>query len=221
LNVSDRTAIIVDREQRWLDAVGTVLEKMPVKVVGKTSSLSDAAELVDKLDPDLVIVDVGMRENEATGLSWISSMRASHKDLKVVALSAGSDRVNIGAVLAAGVDAYLIKKADPNEIAVAVRQVYERSFYLPADTAKPSEAASLKRSGLTQRELHILRFAADGFSNVEIAKQLWVTEQTVKFHLSNIYRKLGVANRTQAARQAHLLNLLSATDPERHTRPGH
>lgn len=219
--MGDRTAIIVDREQRWLDAVGAVLEKMPVKVVGKTSSLSDAAELVDKFDPDLVVVDVGMRENEATGLSWISSMRASHKDLKVVALSVGSDRVNIGAVLAAGVDAYLIKKADPNEIAVAVRQVYERSFYLPADTAKPSEAASLKRSGLTQRELHILRFAADGLSNVEIAKQLWVTEQTVKFHLSNIYRKLGVANRTQAARQAHLLNLLSATDPERNTRPGH
>ena len=82
---------------------------------------------------------------------------------------------------------------------------------------RPSRWAG-KAAGLTERELSILKAVAKGLSNAAIGKELWVTEQTVKFHLTNIYRKLNVTNRTQAARQAHRLNLLSTTDPDR--RPG-
>jgi DNA-binding CsgD family transcriptional regulator len=63
---------------------------------------------------------------------------------------------------------------------------------------------------LTRRELEILRLVAEGLSNAELAKMLWVTEQTVKFHLSNIYRKLNVSNRTEASRWAQLNGLLPA-----------
>ena len=67
--------------------------------------------------------------------------------------------------------------------------------------------------GLTARELEILGLVAEGASNSSIARQLWVTEQTVKFHLSNVYRKLGVANRTEASHRAHVNGLLDATQP--------
>jgi DNA-binding CsgD family transcriptional regulator len=67
--------------------------------------------------------------------------------------------------------------------------------------------------GLTARELEILGLVAEGASNSSIARQLWVTEQTVKFHLSNVYRKLGVANRTEASHHAHVNGLLDATAP--------
>jgi DNA-binding NarL/FixJ family response regulator len=63
---------------------------------------------------------------------------------------------------------------------------------------------------LTDRELEILRLVAQGYTNGKIARELWVTEQTVKFHLSNTYRKLGVANRTEASRYAHLNDLMAA-----------
>jgi DNA-binding CsgD family transcriptional regulator len=70
---------------------------------------------------------------------------------------------------------------------------------------------SVDQHDLTNRELEILRLVAEGHSNAQLARMLWVTEQTVKFHLSNVYRKLNVANRTEAARWAQLHGLLSAT----------
>jgi DNA-binding CsgD family transcriptional regulator len=72
----------------------------------------------------------------------------------------------------------------------------------------PHPTAPGERHGLTRRELEILRLVSEGHSNAELARQLWVTEQTIKFHLSNIYRKLDVANRTEASRWAQLNGLL-------------
>ena len=75
----------------------------------------------------------------------------------------------------------------------------------------PSTAAAADRDGLTPLELEILRMVAGGASNGRLAKTLWLAEQTVKYHLSNTYRKLGVANRTQASHYAHVHGLLGAT----------
>src|SRR5207237_3705041 len=99
--------------------------------------------------------------------------------------------------------------------AAVIRQAFEHSVYLPSLRrpvpdllgAEPSDEPAMPE--LTRRELEILRLVAEGHSNGELAKMLWVTEQTVKFHLSNIYRKLGVANRTEASRWAHLHGLLA------------
>jgi DNA-binding NarL/FixJ family response regulator len=72
----------------------------------------------------------------------------------------------------------------------------------------PRRAVTEEACPLTDRELEILRYVATGYTNGRIARELWVTEQTVKFHLSNTYRKLGVSNRTEASRYAHLHDLL-------------
>ena len=98
----------------------------------------------------------------------------------------------------------------------AIRQTFELSIYLarpaPVAPAEPAERALPPDAPrLTRRELEILRLAADGHSNAQLARMLWVTEQTVKFHLSNIYRKLDVSNRTEASRWAQRHGLLESS----------
>ena len=106
-----------------------------------------------------------------------------------------------------------MKTAHPDDLASAVRQVFDHSVFLAdgpsslvASTA-PGKRAS-DHAELTRREREILQLVAEGHSNSQLARMLWVTEQTVKFHLSNVYRKLDVTNRTEAARWAQLHGLL-------------
>ena len=92
------------------------------------------------------------------------------------------------------------------------------SIFLAPSQVAPARAPAPRVDdppGLTQREFEILRLVAEGHSNAELARMLWVTEQTVKFHLSNIYRKLDVSNRTEASRWAQLNGLLSSETPLR------
>ena len=124
----------------------------------------------------------------------------------------------IDAALVAGVSAYVVKTAHPEDLASAVRQAFSHSVYLagrrnlaPAPVEPKVEAAD--EPGLTRRELEILRLVAEGQSNAQLARMLWVNEQTVKFHLSNIYRKLDVANRTEASRWAQIHGLLDGRSP--------
>jgi DNA-binding NarL/FixJ family response regulator len=117
--------------------------------------------------------------------------------------------------LAAGASAYVVKTAHPDDVASAVRQAFEHSVFTPGSAPVPTALADETPSrrerpgGLTRRELEILKLVAEGHSNAALAGMLWVTEQTVKFHLSNIYRKLDVTNRTEASRWAQVNGLLS------------
>jgi DNA-binding NarL/FixJ family response regulator len=130
-------------------------------------------------------------------------------------LSAHTETEYIDAALDAGAVAYVVKSAHPDDLASAIRQAFQHSVYLagsrPAAPAPswtpPVETA---KHDLTRREREILQLVAEGHSNAKLAKMLWVTEQTVKFHLSNVYRKLDVSNRTEAARWAQLNGLLPA-----------
>ena len=112
-----------------------------------------------------------------------------------------------------------LRTAQPEDLAYAVRQAFQRSVYIAGEaqewSARPTPAQTEPAEHeLTRRELEILRLVADGSSNGQLAKKLWVTEQTVKFHLSNIYRKLEVANRTEASRWAHLNGLLASAQEQ-------
>ncbi|MGH3084703.1 MAG: LuxR C-terminal-related transcriptional regulator, partial [Gaiellaceae bacterium] len=108
----------------------------------------------------------------------------------------------------------LVKTAHPDDVASAVRQAFDHSVFIPgaaaasAPTAADAPVRVERPGGLTPRELEILKLVAEGHSNAQLARMLWVTEQTVKFHLSNIYRKLDVANRTEASRWAQRNGLL-------------
>ena len=102
-----------------------------------------------------------------------------------------------------GANGYIVKSVNPLDLPSAIRQAVEGTVFHALGLPEVDEKSLGKAAGLTERELSILKAVARGLSNAAIGKELWVTEQTVKFHLTNIYRKLGVANRTAAARFAY------------------
>jgi DNA-binding NarL/FixJ family response regulator len=177
---SDRTAVVLDEQPLWLEAMDQLLGRVGVTIVGKTTDPAEALEL--------------------------------HPELKTVVLSATDQPHQIESAFAAGASVYCVKTAAQDDLMAGIRQAFEASIYLAhsASMSTPRESVAAPETGdLTRRELEILRLVAEGHSNSQLARMLWVTEQTVKFHLSNIYRKLNVANRTEASRWAQLRGLLS------------
>jgi DNA-binding NarL/FixJ family response regulator len=214
-----RTAVIVDEHPLWLDAVEALLDRLEVKVVGRTTDGSAAADLVTKLSPDMFLAELRAIEHDRdAGARVIGCVRAAEPGVKVIVLADTDDAVT--RAFGAGVDVFCTKRAQPDDLLVAVHQVFHPSIYFAAsappltvfdvDATAVSEAED-QSVALTKREIEILRLVAEGHSNAALARMLWVTEQTVKFHLSNVYRKLGVANRTEASRWAQQRGLLEET----------
>jgi len=206
-----RTALLVDRHPLWLDTIEPVVERAGVEVVGKATSSSAALKLVARLGPDLLVTGVSMAAGEIDGIALVRAARARRPELRAIVLSASNEPIHVQAAFDAGARAYVVKTAHADDVTSAVRQAFEHSIFLAgAPAAAPAPVVQLKQhSELTRREMEILQLVAEGHSNAELARMLWVTEQTVKFHLSNVYRKLGVANRTEASRWAQLQGLLN------------
>jgi DNA-binding NarL/FixJ family response regulator len=206
-------AVLLDPHPIWLDAIEIVLERAGVGVVAKTTSGVQAIELVEVLQPRLLTLELDSLPGEPDGIAVLRGARAAAVNLRAIVLSRIHETPFVDAALAAGASAYLVKTAHPDDVAAAVRRAFDQSVYAIATSvsnggAAPRRAARKLPGGLTRRELQILKLAAEGHSNVVLARMLWVTEQTVKFHLSNVYRKLEVTNRTEAARWAQVNGLL-------------
>jgi DNA-binding NarL/FixJ family response regulator len=207
-------AVLLDPHPIWLDAIELVLGRVGVNVVGKTSSGSEALRMVEDRSPDLLTVEIDPLPGEPSGLDVLRQARSTAADLRAIVLSTHHDSSRIDSAWAAGASAYVVKTAHPDDVASAVRQAFNHSVFIPGAAPAPTPTAvdapvRVERpGGLTRRELEILKLVADGHSNAQLARMLWVTEQTVKFHLSNIYRKLDVANRTEASRWAQRNGLL-------------
>jgi NarL family two-component system response regulator LiaR len=123
--------------------------------------------------------------------------------LKVVAVSSSDDPRRIEGALDSGADAYVVKEAHPDDLLTAIRQSFAKSLFFQQQRRPALVQESEPSDELTRREREILTLVADGRTNIEVGRLLWVTEQTVKFHLANVYRKLGVGNRTEASRWAY------------------
>ena len=132
----------------------------------------------------------------------MEEFRKQYPDVKVVVLSATTDENVIRTVLKRGASAYIVKSINPIDLPSALRQAVEGTVYSAIGLPEADETAA-RAAGLTDREAAILSALARGLSNEAIGKELWVAKQTVKFHLTNIYRKLGVSNRTEATRYAY------------------
>jgi DNA-binding NarL/FixJ family response regulator len=189
------------------------MRRVGVDVVGKATTGAEALALVQRLRPDLLITDIGAADGDSAGLTCLREARQHVPEIRGVVLSLNEDAQQIDAALQAGAAAYVLKSAHPDDLASAVRQAFAHSVYFasPAGTWNGNAqqgTVSADRAELTKREREILQLVAEGYSNAQLARMLWVTEQTVKFHLSNVYRKLSVANRTEAARWAQLHGLV-------------
>jgi DNA-binding NarL/FixJ family response regulator len=218
MNAPDRTAVLLDSHPLWLEAVETVLRRIDVDVVGKTTAVDQALSMLERDDPDLFVAEI-KNGSDQIDLTFLQNARQRARSAKIVVLSMLEEKEHIEAALQAGAVAYVLKSAHPDDLTTTVRQVFHSSVFMAGGQTATSGPVSVPQivqpSHLTPREVEILRLAADGHSNAQMAKMLWVTEQTIKFHLSNIYRKLDVANRTEASRWAQLHGLLSAATAAR------
>jgi DNA-binding NarL/FixJ family response regulator len=155
--------------------------------------------------PDLVVFDES-REPGAI-VARIREARSATPQAKLLMLTSRMDTTALAEASDAGIHAAISKSAPAQSISTLVREVAAGNVF-HAFVEPSADVARRPGDDLTARELEILTLMASGASNSRIAAELWVTQQTVKFHLSNIYRKLGVANRTQASHYAHVNRLL-------------
>lgn len=210
-----RSAVLLDRHPLWLEAVEKVVEGLDVDVVGKTTAPTAALALIAAKRPGLFITGIDMEEGEMDGIECVRVARERVPGLQAIVLSMRATTNDIDAALEAGAFAYVIKSAHPDDLASTIRQTFAHSVYLSTGRNSPERSGPARAAAepnaptLTPRETEILRLMVEGHSNAQLAKMLWVTEQTVKFHLSNIYRKLNASNRTEAARFAWRFGLVS------------
>jgi DNA-binding NarL/FixJ family response regulator len=184
-----------------------------VEVVGFATARRDCRLAIATARPDVVLIDDGPG-SDAT-LSRIAEARAAAPDAEIILLTARLDSCWLHEAAAAGATATISRAVQTATLGMLVRELVNGTVYRALTPAPAAATASMGDSlpGLTERELQILRLVAAGGSNARIARTLWVTEQTVKFHLSNVYRKLGVANRTEASHYAHVHGLLDERQP--------
>jgi DNA-binding NarL/FixJ family response regulator len=203
-----RVLIVVDNALT-AEAIRREMRHVPsYRVIGYVKGRSPCAMAVADAAPDLVVID-DMGERQLT-LSRIREVRVAVPKAKIVLLTVRMDRAWLTESADAGVHAAICKSAPPASVGQLIRAVADGNVFHAFDRAVDQRATSTVKPDLTARELEILSWVAAGESNSRIARQLFVTEQTVKFHLSNIYRKLGVANRTQASHFAYHNGLLEA-----------
>ncbi len=181
-----------------LKAMRMALEEADdLEIVGEATSGSQVLPLVAQSNPDLVLLDIRMPGMD--GLMALELIRSGLDEPDV-----------IKAALRRGASAFVAKTIDPRDLASALRQAAEGTVFQALGIPEEDETSVAKEAGLSKRELSILKALGSGLSNKQIAKELWLAEQTVKFHLTNIYRKLGVANRTEAVRYAYRHGLVES-----------
>jgi DNA-binding NarL/FixJ family response regulator len=200
--IADDHRLVLDGIRRALEADGGF------EIVGETLSGTQVLPLVSRTSPDLVLLDLRMPKMD--GLACLDELRRRHPNVKVIMLSASTAPELIDTALRRGATAYILKSVDPEDLPSTIRQALEGNVYSTSGLPESSEPVGAKAAGLTDREITILRSLARGHSNEEIAKELWVAQQTVKFHLTNIYRKLNVKNRTEATRIAYQMGLVES-----------
>jgi|SRR4051794_17529076 len=199
--------LIADDHRLIAEGIRKALEETgDFEVVGEANTGSQVLPLVRRTNPDLVILDLRMPGID--GLTNLEQIREQHPDVKVVVLSMSTDPSVIQAALKRGASAYVVKSVNPMDLPSVLRQAIEGTVFSAVGLEESGESESARDLGLTSREVTIIQALSRGLSNQAIGKELWVAEQTVKFHLTNIYRKLGVANRTEAVRLAYQHGLI-------------
>jgi DNA-binding NarL/FixJ family response regulator len=193
--------LIADDHPLFLAGVRALLGREEgFNVIGEARYGPEVLPLVSRLHPDLLLLDLRMPGLD--GLACLERVRARHPKLKIVVLSMCTEPEQIQAAFKRGACGYVLKSIDANDLTSAIRQAVDGTAYHAFGLPALDEDTSARLAGLTEREIEIVKAVARGLSSQAIGKELWVTEQTVKFHLTNIYRKLNVSNRTEAARWA-------------------
>ncbi|WP_354643177.1 response regulator transcription factor [Kitasatospora camelliae] len=211
--------LLVDDEELVRFGLRAVLDAQPdMEVVGEAADGAEALGLVRSLNPDVVLMDVRMPDMD--GLTATRTiLRNCDPAPKILVVTTFENDDYVYEALRAGADGFLLKRARPAEMVHAVRLAAAgESLLFPAairglaaGRGSSAAAESMARAGLTEREAEVLRLMARGFSNTEIAGQLYLGVQTVKTHVSSVLAKLGARDRTQAVIAAYESGFVTPT----------
>jgi DNA-binding NarL/FixJ family response regulator len=203
--------LVADDHELMVVAVELALSEAgdDFEIVATTTRGTQVLPLAARTQPDLVVLDLRMPGMD--GLTCLELLRQRHPQIKTVVLSGVDDPKVIRAAFAHGAVAFILKQVDPRDLASALRQAYAGTVAQPV-LGEPEQQPAAGTDGVTlsDRERAILNALCEGKSNKQIAGELWLAEQTVKFHLTNLYRKLEVSTRTEAVNVAYRRGLLES-----------
>ena len=193
--------ILAEDHALMREAVKLVFDQVDdLELVGEVANGRDLLPLMKHVAADFVLLDVQLPG--ADGLRCLEELAQQHPQVKVAMLSAVDDPRVIESAFRRGASGYILKSVNPYDLPAAIRQIVEKTVIHRSPAAEDG-AAVTKRGGLSEKELAVLAELCHGHTNKQIAVSLWLSEQTVKFHLRNIYRKLGINSRTEAIRYAY------------------
>jgi DNA-binding NarL/FixJ family response regulator len=206
---------IVDDQPLFTDGLGRIVGAQPeMEVVGTAHDGESGVAMCQKLRPDVVLMDINMPVMD--GVTATGRLRELLPDAKVLILTVNSDDVHVFRGIKAGATGYLLKDCTPEDLSRAIQTVYAGDTIMSPEIARKMllafEEAEEEPSALTltERELEIITALARGQSNKQIARGLSISEKTVRNHVSNIYKKLHVYDRTQAVLYAIREGLIDA-----------
>lgn len=190
--------VLADDHKLMLDGVRRALDlDQGFDVVGEARSGPEVLPLVAAQRPDVVLLDLRMPGLD--GLTCLQRIRDRYPDVDVVMCSMSSNPDQIQTAFKRGACGFVLKTINPADLGAAIRQALDGTAFHASGLPAMSEETVATSAGLTGREFDIVKALARGLTNKAIAKELWITVQTVKFHLTRIYQKLGLKNRTEAA----------------------
>jgi DNA-binding NarL/FixJ family response regulator len=208
--------LLADDHALFRDGIASLLQAWGHEVVGLASDGAKAVELAARLDPDLVLMDVRMPG--MSGLAATALIHEARPGISIVMLTVSEDEDDLFAAVKAGAQGYLLKNVEASEFRSLLEAVSRGEPALsPATAARiidellhPSGAGDASPDRLTDREIDVLRLVTAGLRNKEIASELGISENTVKFHLRNILGKLHAESRTELAARAVREGLITA-----------
>jgi len=198
--------LIVDDHAVVREGLSSLIRiKADMEVVGEAADGLEAVEQARTLRPDVILLDMVMPKQD--GLAVIKQLKDENNPARIIVLSSFSEDDQIFPAIKMGASGYLLKDSSPEELIRAVRDVHQGQSSLHPTIARkliselrePENQQASTDNLLTDREVVVLKLVAQGYSNLEIAKKLNISNRTVGKHVSNILEKLHLANRTQAA----------------------
>jgi len=208
--------VIADDHALFREGLRKILElEGGIKIVGEASDGSETLQLVDRLKPDVILMDINFPG--PNGIRITRQIKRRRQNVYVIMLSMYEDTGHIVESFQAGASGYVIKTCPSGELIQIIRSVCKEGVSIPPaiehkllkGIREPEFLGGRKRVNLTRREVKVLKLVASGNTNKQIAKRLFVSEKTVKNDLNHIYRKLRVKNRPQAAAEALKKNYMS------------
>lgn len=215
--------LLADDHALFRAGIASLLEAWGMEIVGQASNGLEAIELTRRLGPELVLMDIGMAP--VNGLEATSVIKTEHPEVKVMIVTVSEDDHDLFEAIKSGAEGYILKGMSEEELGWTLARVTAGEPALsPALAARildefvrmsreGADKPAGPKTGLTDREREVLRLVADGATNREIGSKLFISENTVSFHMKNILAKLHLKNRAQAAAYAIRAGLANDVGP--------